>query len=284
MTPIAQIDSSMIANRDQLRAVSYAANGYVTVDFDDIEIRYYPDGRKFNRRTVFSGLEELAGSINSEGQHEPFKVDILADGRILLNDGERRWLATKIIRSWSPESAAKFAKVKVLVNDKNMTDVDRVIQQHNSNNGGEPFPIMDEAKSFKELRDGLLDGNPMTATQIAVRLGKNVPYVDGRLRLADSSEEEIVLMNEGKVKPTTLIALSRVEADPEKRIKRIKEANSKGDKLKFKNVNNAPGVIALQDIIQMIDSYLNEWEPQGVHKNIFLDIMSKANAVIKTIE
>lgn len=284
MTPIAQIDSSMIANRDQLRAVSYAANGYVTVDFDDIEIRYYPDGRKFNRRTVFAGLEELAGAIDSEGQHEPFKVDILADGRILLNDGERRWLATKIIRSWSPEKAAKFAKVKVLVNDKNMTDVDRVIQQHNSNNGGDPFPIMDEAQSFKELRDGLLDGKPMTATQIAVRLGKNVPYVDGRLRLADASDEEKELIIAGMVNPTTVVALTRVEADPVKRVARIKEANSKGEKLKFKNVNNAPGVTSLQEIIQMIDTYLNQWEPKGVHKNIFLDIRSKANGVIKTIE
>jgi len=284
MNPITHIDSSMIANRDQLRAATWAANGMVTVDFDDIQIRYYPDGRKFNRRTVFTGIEELAASIASEGQQDPFKVDILADGTIYLNDGERRWLATKLIRSWSPEWAAKFAKVKALVNDKNMTDVDRVIQQHTSNNSGEPFPVMDEANSFKELRDGLIDGNPLTISQIADRTGKSVPFVEGRLRLADSSEEEIELMNEGKVKPTTLVALSRVEADPIKRVTRIKEANSKGQKLKVKNVLNTPGVEALRDIIQMVDAYLEEWEPKGIHKNIFLEIQSKAHGVIKTIQ
>lgn len=284
MTPIQTINSSMIANRDQLREASYTANGMVSVDFEDIQIRCYPDGRKFNRRTVFTGIEELAKSISVNGQHEPFKVDILADGTIYLNDGERRWMATNIIRSWSPEWAAKFAKVKVLVNDKNMTDVDRIFQQHNSNNGGEPFPIMDEARSFKELIEGALDGKPLSVGEIAERAGKSPAYVEGRLRLADATEEEIQLMNEGKIKPTTLSLLTGAESDPEKRVKRIKEANSKGVRLKGKNVKNAPGVAVLDGAITDIDDVIDAWNPQGVAKNILLDVQAKLRAVINIIQ
>lgn len=280
---IASIDPSMIANRDELRAASYTANGMVTVDFEDILIRVDAKGNKFNRRTTFRNIEELADSIASEGLQEPLKVDVLSDGRIFLNDGERRFKAIQLVRSRTPEDAKRFSKVKVLVNDKDMTDTDRLIQQITSNSG-EPFDIMDEAEAFKELRDGGIDGTKLTTTEIATRTGKSVPYVDGRLRLADSTEEEKNLVITGMVKPTALVALLRKEPDSKKRVARIQEANGKGKRFKVNNALHAPGVELCSEAYAQIDDILNNHGITGEPMNILLDVQSKLNQIKQIIQ
>lgn len=273
----------MIANRDQLRAASYTANGMVTVDFEDILIRVDPSGHKFNRRSTFRNIEELADTIASEGLYEPLKVDILSDGSIYLNDGERRHKALQMIRARSSEDAARFSKVKVLVNDKNMTDTDRLIQQITSNSG-EPFDIMDEAEAFKELRDGLIDGTKLTITDIATRTGKSIPYVESRLILADASDEEKTLVRDHKVSPTALVSLTRLEDSSEKRIEAVKDKNSQGKKLKVKDVRNTPVVGLCNDVLLIFKKIDDKFDLSGELGNLMLDARAKIMAIKKTIQ
>lgn len=280
---IPEINASMIASRNEARELTYGANGLVAVDYEDIVLRTRKDGKKFNYRSIFEGLNELADSIDSEGLLEPLKVDILKDGRIVLNDGERRYLGIGILRKRSKELKVTWSKIKCLVNDKDMTDVDRAFQQLNSNNSGQQFDQFDEANAYRELRDGVL-GPSLTIVEIALRTTKSPAYVEARLRIADATEEEKELIRSNKVSVTAYSELARQESDPAKRVAKVTDKNKQGRKLKVRDIVHAPGVSLLEESHAILDQVLNEYGIEGEAMNLLLDVQSKLLAIKHIIQ
>ena len=274
------ISKDNIADRNAERANSKTANGLVKVPFSKITVR-----EGFNLRREFDGLEELADSIASEGLRDPLKVDILKDGTVALLDGERRLRSIGILIGRSKELAAEFSDVRVLLNDKNLNETDRQVAML-ATQGQKPFNALEEMEGYNRLLNGWQGEPPLTVTEIARRVGKAVSFVEQRLLLNKASDEEKEMIRTSKISPTAAQALIRVESDPEKRTKKIKEANEKGLKLKVKNVLHAPATDLAQEIIDTVTVILKAYDftDQGELKNHIIEIGSKARGIKKIIE
>ena len=199
------IDKTLIANREQERSSSKNVDGLKKVPFSKIFVR-----KGFNLRLEFDDIEELADSISSEGLRVPLQVDLLKDGSAVLLDGERRFRAIKSLRERSDELAKKYEYVTVLLNDKDLTDLDRLVAMLTTQSSKHFTPI-EEANGFQRLRDGYNGFTGLHVTEIAKRVGKSVTYVNDRLALADAIPEEKKLITTGKISPTAFSELSKYE-------------------------------------------------------------------------
>ena len=269
-----------IANREIERANSKTANGLVKVPLSKITIR-----EGFNVREEFDDIEELAASIESEGLRDPLRVDILKDGTVTLLDGERRYRALLLVCSKNKELAEKFSEVRVLLNEKNLSETDRLVAMMTTQ-GQKPFNALEEMNGYLRLLNGWMGEPPLTITQIATRVGKAPSYIEQRLLLNKASEEEKEMIRSNKISPTAAQALIRQESDPVVRQERIKGANAKGKKLKVKDVNSAPAVKIAEEISDDIKVILKAYDftDKGELKNKLLDISSKALAIKQIIE
>ena len=274
------ISKDSLANREIERANSKAANGLVKVKFSSIVVR---DG--FNLRQDFDGLEELADSIASEGLRDPLKVDMLKDGKCALTDGERRYRAIEIIRKRNKELAAQFSDVPVLLNAKDLTETDRLVAML-ATQGQKPFNALEEMEGYNRLMAGWMGEPPLTVSQIAVRVGRSIPYLEQKLLLNKASDEEKKMIRENKLSATAAQALIRQEGDSEKRVTRIKSKTEKGVKFKVKDALQAPAIELCDDIIQIVAVCLKGYDftDMGGLKNELLNIDSKARGIKKTIE
>lgn len=275
---ISSISKTNIANREAERSNSKSANGLVKVNYSQIVVR-----EGFNLRQIFEDLEELADSIISEGLRDPLKGDLLKDGTFVLTDGERRFRAIGIARERDKANAKKLEWVPVLLNDKDLTETARLVAMLTTQSN-KPFNALEEMEGYNRLLKGWMGEPPMTVTEISVRTGKSVAYIEQKLLLNKASDEEKKLIREDKVKATTMQHLIRSEADSTTREALIKGANAKGMRLKVKDVKNMPAVKQCDAVVNMIDKYLDEWEVDGEQKNFFLDIQAKVNDIKKTIQ
>lgn len=82
-----------LANRDYLRK-NFTISGRVAykIQFGKIEER-----DNFNKRKVYDEIEELAQSILINGLKEPLVLDILHDGRAIVEQGHRRRRAIQLL-------------------------------------------------------------------------------------------------------------------------------------------------------------------------------------------
>lgn len=220
------IDNTNIAGQKEAREFVKVTETSVKVAVESIVIR-----KGFNIREDFGNITELAESIKNVGLLKPIAVDILKDGTAVLTDGERRYRAILLIREESEELAKKFEYVLATTNGGKMSEADRVIAMM-THNTGKPLEPIEEAEGFRRLRDE----HKMELAAIARSVGRSVPYVEQRLLLADSDEEEKQAVREKKISATAQQHLVRTEKDPEKRKKIVKEVNAKGKRVKVKDV------------------------------------------------
>lgn len=224
---VVALSADKIAKMKDMRAFDHITrlDRMVNVRFDKIRVR---DG--FNRRTDFGDIEQLAAQIEAQGLRNPLLVDILTDGTPLLKSGERRYRAIMILRN-KDNGAIKerFHTIPCIINDRDMTEADRIITEISSN-AGKPFTALEESESYKALRDD----HKMKPIEIARATGHSVSFVEAYLLLADESPAMKEALKKGAITPTAVIKLNRTEKNPVLRASIVAQAVATGGKIKVK--------------------------------------------------
>lgn len=170
-----------------------------------------------------SSLEDLADSIQTEGQQQPVKLctKFGHPGHFILIDGERRWRAFHLIQERTGKEPVVDSFVEVVKNLKDHFRKSTIANLHR-----EDLAPLDEAAAFARLRE---DGD--TIESLAHLRGRSTSYIDGYLRLHSLPEEVKRLMDPTRPKETLLtvtqaidIARGIPESDPALRITVAQEA------------------------------------------------------------
>lgn len=156
---------SNLKNLSQLSKAAQAKRGkeVLSLPLDDVTSK--PQVRK-----RFRNLEELAASLQTEGQQSPIIVSPKnADGKYVIQKGERRWRAAKI---------AKLPTIDVIINDQEQTPLDETageLVENIQRDALTPLEIANALQAFISAGWKQID--------IADRIGKNVSFVSNHLSL-----------------------------------------------------------------------------------------------------
>ncbi len=283
VVPVKKLDLSVIASRKDERATTKATDGKRKIPLKNIVAA---EGFNFMRTEAdFDPVElgALADSFIAIGIQEQPKVLLLPDGTAVLIDGERRVRAAWIAHDRSPELAKQFAEIECILVSKNCSHADRLLMML-STQSRKMFAPFKEAEAYRRLREGYMGDAPKTPAEIALHVNKPLAYVEQRLILSDETPEMKDMALTGKIKPTALVALNRLEKDPEKRIEQVKAENSKGKRYQVKNAIHAPGVDLLIECHSILDTVLNVYNIDGEHMNLILEVQAKMLAVKNIIQ
>lgn len=201
----------------------------IEVPFEKIRVR-----KDFNLRKDFGDITGLADSIEARGLENPIVVDVMTDGIVVLHSGERRYRAIQLLREKSKDLKERFELIPARVNDRDLTEQDRLIMELNSNSGKNLEPL-EEAEGFKMLRDDY----KMNLPEMAKQTGRSIPFIEQRLILVDNPEIKEGV-KEKSISPTAAVQLARRIKDTEGRKSVIKEAKATGKKVKVKQAKGAP--------------------------------------------
>jgi ParB/RepB/Spo0J family partition protein len=166
------------------------------------------DESPFNHRKTFTGLDELAASLRSQGMHSPLvcRPSPSADERLELVCGHRRLRAAKL---------AGLVEVPVIV--RAMTDEEAVeVQLVENGQRSDPHPL-EEADGYQLLREKY----GRSVAQIAAKVGKSERYVHGRLVLTSLGAEGREAFEKGELTVGGAVLLAR--ATPEQQREAIKD-------------------------------------------------------------
>ena len=161
----------------------------------------------FNPRKAFTGLEELAANIRSEGRvHEPLLVrprltnklrDDLQDGFEIVF-GHRRYRAAAL---------AGLATVPCMV--RAMTDAEARSAQAAENLQRENVHAFEEAQGYADMVS--LDG--LGADAVAAKVGKSKSHVYGRLKLLEACAEIRAACLAGEIGSEVALLVARLRTE-----------------------------------------------------------------------
>lgn len=177
--------------------------------------RLKPEG--YTDEQWLSDLEipELAINIlSTNGCATPLEGDITKDGMFYLTEGYRRYLAISYLLSegyTNYENGVAVNQVEVFVNDKETSELDRMVRIFTSQNNKKLKPM--------ELAVGLLrikKAYKMTHEQIAKNIGMSRQWVDNKIALAEEPEEIQSAIKNNQISSTAALKLKKsvtVESD-----------------------------------------------------------------------
>lgn len=188
-----------------MREVSRRKLAVSRYDMFTVDPRTICEREGFNARFSYTGIEELAKSIETTGLRRPLKICV-ENGRPTLIDGHRRMRAIKLLL----ERGVDVPPVKCEFESTTATELDKltdlIVQ-----NGGEPLNQLEEGHVFvRMLSEGAVQ------TVIADRVGKTQGHVSNCLALATTSDRIQQLIKENRVSCSTVLKVIRVEKDEEK--------------------------------------------------------------------
>ena len=142
---------------------------------------------RFQPRSHFdeSGLEELAGSIRSQGVVQPLVVTPESDGTFVIVAGERRWRAAKLAGLESVPIV-----IREITEDRELLELALVenLQRADLN-------AVEEAEAYQMLRESF----GLSQEQIGERVGKGRSTVTNMLRLLRLPSEVQDLLRSGQI-------------------------------------------------------------------------------------
>lgn len=215
------MDSVKKGNRATIRENAEKRDEYYWVDLEKIFIRW-------NARTVFEGIEELAESLDENGQIMPGRVDVDADGNFYLTDGERRYRAL-----WLLKNKGRDVKMMVIVNHGKTTEEDRIIQMFTTQDGMQLKPF-----EVSELIRRLFNFG-YNQTTVAKKLGKSVSYVNQMLEFSRETEGVKNMVKEGHISVSAVAKIKKEIRNPKERSEAIQKAVEKGGKVTAEKVTNS---------------------------------------------
>jgi len=174
-----EITPDQTAGRSFLRE-NYTVSTRVAykIPFEDIKIR---DG--FNRRVVYEDMDELCASIKVNGLIEPLTVDVMLDGTVYVERGHRRYKALVMLR----EQGECFDFVECFVNQKSVTEFDRMLAQYTSNNNQRKLKPVEAAEVAYALKFNY--GKELSNEEIAEKMGVSRQQVDNYITIAMAGDD-----------------------------------------------------------------------------------------------
>lgn len=160
-------------------ATAIDSNAILAVDVSSVQ-------SKEQVRKTFRNIEELAESMNSEGQQMPIVVSPMdSKGKYIIQKGERRWRAIK---------HAGIKTIDVIVNYRDQSTADAIAGELIENIQREDLDSIEIAFGIKSLLD-----NGLTREEISARLGKSASYVSSHLTLTKLPSRVLELCTAGLV-------------------------------------------------------------------------------------
>lgn len=230
--PYPDVSYASIASRDEVRMLA-TRRGRETIMFPFASIKLREG---FNTRKVYNGIVELAEMIKAQGLITPLTVDVLKSGDALVEQGNRRWMALKMLwdKGWlktAEMQGISQGSIEVFRNDKEVSEVDR-IKRIISSNHSEPLTAYEIADTIGRLKNYF----QMPVKEISKIVGYSRQQVENMLILANEPTEVKEAVAQGILKPTTAIALARTKATTEQKVEIVKEAKEKGEVVKLKDI------------------------------------------------
>ncbi len=203
-----EIKESNLANRDFLRKNFTVGKPVYKIPVDTLTIR-----EGFNKRIIYDGIEELAQSIKENGIKEPLVVDVMKDGRAIIERGHRRYKAIQLLISQGTE----IQYVECFVNAREVTERQRMEDIFNSNMFASKLNPVEQANTVFALKNNF---GEISNDDIGKRLGVSRQQVDNLLTLAsadDATKQEILNGNMGITEALKYIRNSKkVQKDADK--------------------------------------------------------------------
>ncbi len=152
-------------------------------------------------------LKELAQSIKENGIIQPVIVEEAGDKTYILQDGERRWRAARMI------GLEEIPAIVISPLNGNGQE-QRLVRALVANIQRQDLGPIEEAEAYQKLK-----GLGWTLNQISVKTGKRVSWISSRMKLLDLEPEIQELIHTGKLSgdPRVYYALRRL-ADSQTRI------------------------------------------------------------------
>jgi ParB family chromosome partitioning protein len=161
-----------------------------------------PDPGQPRRSFDKESLDGLVASLREYGQLVPLRVR-LADGRFIIEDGERRWRAAR---------PAGLSHLAVIVEERPGTDAGTIQRQLVLNCQREDLTAGEKAHAIRRL----MEETGWNASQVADRLGFSKATVSRLLSLLDLPEPIRGRVDSGEIPLSAASALARIE-DGERR-------------------------------------------------------------------
>jgi ParB/RepB/Spo0J family partition protein len=253
MSKFKELTPDMMGNRSTVRDYSLAFEDIRKIPLENIIIR-----EGFNVRHDYGDIRSLANSILENGQSQPGRVDVLANGTFTLTDGHRRFEALKLLASEGHE-----CYFMAVVNKTKTTDEQRIFQMFTTQDSKHLEPI-EVAEIFARLSNlGLKQKD------IAKKTGKTNTYVSQMLALSTEPVEIKEAISSGKLKVATAQKLRKAIPSDKERTAAVKSAISR-------NTNpiseNAKSVEVSKDLLK----HEKEKKAKKIVKAILMDARIKA--------
>ena len=158
--------------RDDVELV-FGAPGASRAALQDVPVGMIDDN-PFQPRTDYTGIEELAADIASNGLLQVPKGRRTPDGRVQLQYGHRR-LRAVIQLGWKTMPV----ELQSLIDDRDMA-----VRAWSENHNRQDFTAIDQARYFRKLIEA-----GWTQKAIAERLGLSAPTISNTLRLLELPED-----------------------------------------------------------------------------------------------
>lgn len=211
-----------LANRDYLRK-NFTISGRVAykIQFGKIEER-----DNFNKRKVYDEIEELAQSILINGLKEPLVLDILHDGRAIVEQGHRRRRAIQLLIDRKETGWTKKTEVEFFPNKSEVTEMHRIINQLTSNNLKKKLKPFEAAEVAHDVKYNFSE-KPRSNEEVAELMGLSRQQVDNYILIASADD---LLKNEmltADMNLTECVALVRNKKKVEKQSDKAEEDSHK---------------------------------------------------------
>lgn len=141
---------------------------------------HQPDGQV--AETAKLSIEELAASINEQGQIQPIVVETVGDGTYRVLVGERRTRAFLLLGRTT---------IRAVIDDTLDSPKKRRIYQLAENVNRADLTDADMASNIRALLDDSDGAEPMTQTQIAKALGKSGGWVSRYVKFGDEELQRL---------------------------------------------------------------------------------------------
>lgn len=182
------------------------------IPFKDIGVR---DG--FNHRYDFGDLRSLADWIfENKRVPEPFVLDVLTDGRRLVDEGHRRKQAIELLISenkFDPETLVEF-----FPNKADKTELQRMVNQIVSNNHRKPLTAIEQSAVVFDIKNNF---GVSSNQEIGNMIGVSRQTVDNLLLISEAGDDVKNEIKLGNMSFTDAVAFVRSQ----KRLK--KQADEK---------------------------------------------------------
>jgi len=175
----------------------------------------------FNVRTDMGDIDNLKESIAAVGVKNPLTghrgKDEDGNKVIFITDGHRRTSA--IMKAL--EEGVEIARVPVILEKKDYTETDRIIDML-VRNEGKPLTQYEQAVVFKRLRDLGWETN-----EIATKTGKHASYVSNSMELLKTAPKIQQAMSKDEISPSAVKQIVKSTDNVEEQVEKVEKAVQK---------------------------------------------------------